>query len=70
MADPTTDDRRRIARHLAAHGPTWGEPLARALGLTLEDFWEAIDCGWFTNVVGGWDLTEQGRREGLGDPPG
>jgi hypothetical protein len=68
MADPT-DDHRRIARYLADHGPTHGDRLARALGLTLEEFWPLINAPWFDIARGGWDLTERGRREGLADPP-
>lgn len=62
-----TADHRRIARHLAASGPTHGDRLAAALGLTEERFWVLINHPWFQLVRGGYDLTEQGRREGLAD---
>jgi hypothetical protein len=58
--------RRRVAAYLAAHGPTPGDELAEALGLSAETFWELIDYGWFDLVTGGWGLTARGRAEGLG----
>lgn len=59
--------RRRIAAHLAAHGPQWSDAAAAAVGLTLEEWWPAVSvCDWFALVGRGWVLTDKGRREGLG----
>lgn len=60
-------DRRRIARHLAESGPMHGDRLTAALGFTEEKFWALINHPWFHLVKGGYDLTELGRQEGLGD---
>jgi hypothetical protein len=61
--------RRRVARFLAENGPIWGDDAALALGLTLWDWWCAVDkCRWFTfDLPGkaGWQLTECGRKEAL-----
>ena len=62
-----TTERRAIARYLAAHGPMHGDKLAEAVGHTLERFWVLINCPWFDIVRGGWDITDQGRREALGE---
>jgi hypothetical protein len=55
-----------IARHLAASGPTAGDELTAALGLTPERFWVLINHPWFEITGKGWQLTDQGRAEGLG----
>jgi hypothetical protein len=69
MAKPITKtreaERRRIARYLSDHGPTLGDDLAEKLGLTQDQFWPLINCGWFGIVTGGWTLTERGRAEGI-----
>lgn len=58
--------RRRIAGYLAGHGPTWGDAIAAALGMTLDEFWPLINCPWFRMVVGGYGLSARGRAEALG----
>lgn len=60
MADPM-DERRRIAEYLADHGPTHGDKLAEALGMTLEEFWPLINHPWFDLARGGYDLTDEGQ---------
>jgi hypothetical protein len=59
-------DHRAIARHLAAIGPTPGDALADALGLSPERFWVLINHPWFEITGKGWGLTARGRDEGLG----
>lgn len=59
----STDERLRIARYLAEHGPTHGDRLAAALDMTLEEFWPQVNCPWFEIVVGGYDLTDEGRTQ-------
>jgi hypothetical protein len=54
--------RAAIADHLAAHGPTQGDALAVAVGLTPERFWALINHPWFDICGRGWDLTDAGRR--------
>jgi hypothetical protein len=58
-------ERRRIVRHIGDHGPTPGNELAAALGMTVEKFWEAIDgnTGWFRITAKGWSLSRKGRAE-------
>jgi hypothetical protein len=63
----STDLRQRLARYLADRGPTHGDRLAAAIGLTEERFWVLINHPWFELVKGGYNLTEAGRREGLGE---
>ena len=58
-------ERAVIARHLAAHGPTAGDELAKALKITPEWFWVLVNHPWFEITGKGWDLTAQGRDEGL-----
>lgn len=65
MTDPIPE-RRRIAVYLAEFGPTHGDRLAAALGLTLDTFWPLIYCNWFDIMTGGWGLTACGRREAFG----
>jgi hypothetical protein len=60
--DPT---RVAIARYLAAQGPTPGDDLAAAMGLTLERFWVLINHPWFEITGKGWNLSQAGRDEGL-----
>jgi hypothetical protein len=54
-----------IARHLEARGPTAGDELTKALGLTPERFWVLINHPWFEITGKGWQLTDQGRDEGV-----
>lgn len=62
-ADPA---RVLIARYLGAHGPTPGDELAAALGLTPGRFWERINSPWFEITGKGWRLTGRGQAEGAG----
>ncbi len=55
-----------IARHLAEHGPTPGDALAVAVGLTVEQFWEVVNHPWFDLTGKGYVLTDQGRAESAG----
>ena len=64
----TTSERKRLAGYLAENGPTHGDRMAAALGLTLERFWPLVNCPWFDIVRGGWGLTERGRLEAFGAP--
>ena len=68
MTDPTVQ-RRRIADYLADHGPTHGDKLAEALGMTLEEFWPLINHPWFDLARGGYDLTAEGRTAAAGEQP-
>jgi hypothetical protein len=61
---------RRIAAYLAEHGPTPGERIAAALGLSPDAFWELINYSWFDVVTGGWGLTARGRAEAIGGADG
>ena len=61
----TDPDRIAIARHLDASGPTAGDELTETLGLTPERFWVLVNHPWFEITGKGWQLTEQGREEGL-----
>lgn len=63
--EPTARDtgRARIARHLAERGPTPGDELAVAVGLTVEQFWTVINHPWFDLTGKGYVLTEAGRAE-------
>lgn len=56
----------RIARHLSEHGPTPGDALADALGLSAEQFWAVVNHPWFDVTGKGYVLTEAGKREWLG----
>ena len=62
--------RRTFAEYLDRHGPTWGDRLAVACGLSPDRFWTAICCKWFSTEVGGWGLTERGRREAFSPAAG
>ena len=55
-----------IATYLRANGPTAGDDLAVAVGLTPERFWVAIQHPWFIITGKGWDLSELGQRESGG----
>jgi hypothetical protein len=61
----TDPDHVAIARYLAAHGPTAGDALADALGMSPERFWVLINHPWFEITGKGWRLTDLGRAEGL-----
>jgi hypothetical protein len=63
-------DRRQLAAYLRGHGPTHGDKLAVALGVSLEEFWVLIDHGWFDIVKGGWGLSARGEREWAGPAGG
>lgn len=56
--------RLRIAKYLAGRGPVWGDAAAAELGLTLEQWWKAVEkCRWFSfDAPGpaGWTLTPEG----------
>ena len=56
----------KIARHLAANGPTPGDALTAAVGLTPERFWVVINHPWFEITGKGWGLTDRGRAEAPG----
>jgi hypothetical protein len=56
----------RTPRHLDECGPTSGDELTEALDLTPERFWALVNHPWFEITGKGWDLTETGRKEGLG----
>jgi hypothetical protein len=60
-ADP---DQVTIARYLGANGPTAGDELADALGMSPERFWVLINHPWFEITGKGWTLTDLGREEG------
>jgi hypothetical protein len=60
-------DRLAIARHLDENGPTAGDELAGAVGLSPERFWALVNCPWFEITGRGWDLTDQGRDEAIGE---
>lgn len=65
------DDRRRLARHVAEHGPSPdGYATAAALGFTQERFWRLVQCHWWEITGRGWALTAAGRREALGQAAG
>jgi hypothetical protein len=57
--------RRKILLFLGGQDkPIWGETAAELLGLTPEQWWQAIDnCRWFHFETGGWTLTIHGRDE-------
>lgn len=61
-ADPA---RAALARHLAVRGPTAGDELADATGLTLTRFWELINHPWFSLTGKGYVLSDEGRADGL-----
>lgn len=61
---PPDPDRVAIARHLARTGPTPGDELAAAVGLSPERFWVLVNHPWFEITGKGWGLTDQGRTEG------
>lgn len=60
-------DRETIARWLAAHPDVrpWGDHLRHMLGMTPDQFWNAVDCNLF-RVDGpgsaGYSLTAKGKR--------
>ena len=54
---------------MADHGPTHGDKLAEALGMTLEEFWPLINHPWFDLARGGYDLTAEGRAAAAGEQP-
>lgn len=56
-----------IAKYLDESGPTAGDALAVAVGMTPERFWVAINHPWFEITGKGWGLTDRGRSEGLTD---
>ena len=59
-----TDPKRvLIARHLTEHGPTPGDALAAAVGMTVDQFWAVINHPWFEVTGKGYVLTEAGKRE-------
>ena len=63
--DATPDPARvALARHLDATGPTPGDELTAALGLTPERFWVLINHPWFEITGRGWRLTDLGRGRG------
>ncbi len=63
---------RLIAEHLAGvAGRVWGADLADAVGLNLNEFWDAAErCPWFTCFTAGasgYTLTPEGMAA-LADP--
>ena len=68
--EKASNDRRRMAEHIAGHEPLSGDELRNAMGWGVQEFFDAVYSWpdrWFMLTMSGWELTENGRA-GLARP--